>query len=55
MDKMVKVDLGKDSYNISIGNSFVDSIKTKLKNPILNVFLSHKRLFIMPLKTNFPH
>ena len=31
MDKMVKVDLGKDSYNISIGNSFVDSIKSKVE------------------------
>ena len=31
MDKMVKVDLGKDSYNISIGNSFVDSIKNKVE------------------------
>ena len=26
MDKIVKVDLGKDSYNISIGNSFVDAV-----------------------------
>ena len=31
MDKTIKVDLGKDSYNISIGNSFVDSIKSKVK------------------------
>ena len=31
MDKMVKVDLGKDSYNISIGNSFVGSIKSKVE------------------------
>ena len=31
MDKMVKADLGKDSYNISIGNSFVDSIKSKVE------------------------
>ena len=31
MDKMIKVDLGKDSYNISIGNSFVGSIKSKVE------------------------
>jgi 3-dehydroquinate synthase len=31
MDKIVKVDLGKDSYNISIGNSFVDAIKSKVE------------------------
>ena len=31
MDRMVKVDLGKDSYNISIGNNFVDSIKSKVE------------------------